>query len=79
MVSTAERLGVLETKVQELATQTHNMEKKVDVLIELVNKGNFDSRITRLEKNPYKWIAPIIYTIFGAVMTFLILDYLEHI
>ena len=81
-MNTKERLSVLETKVDELTTQSDKLDKKVDILIDLVNKGNFDQRICTLEKKDnlmIKWIVPIFYTAVGAVVTFLLIDFLNHI
>lgn len=77
--TTVERLSVLETKVEELSTQSHNLEKKVDTLIEIVSTGNFDNRIAKLEKKDNtKWIQGLIYMILGSVLTFLTVNFLQH-
>jgi len=82
MGTTVERLSVLETKVEELSSQSKCLENKVDILIDLVNKGNFDNRITKLEKKetaPIRWAIPVLYTVIGAVLTFLVINYLQHV
>ena len=81
-MNTKERLSVLETKVDQLSEQSRELESKVDTLIVLVDKGNFDKRISKLERNQSsltKWLVPIFYTVGGAIMTFLFLEYLRHL
>ena len=73
--TTVERLSVVETKVDDLSTKFSNIESKVDKVLDAINKGNFDKRISRLEN--LKWLTSLLAAIAGAVITFLIIDFFK--